>query len=150
MPGIARQYWSAERYAETAHFVPAVRAPVLELLAPAAGQRILDLGCGDGVLTAKIVAAGATVVAVDAGPDMIAAARVRGLDAKLMDGQKLTFKNVIMIKPDTASAYLWVDIYGDAPAGGSHCKSYPHACPAAVRSVRQRPDPLDDLAMSLP
>ena len=91
MAEIARQRWSAERYAETAHFVPALGAPVLELLAPSAGEHILDLGCGDGVLTEKIVAAGATVVAVDAGPDMVAAARARGIDAKVMDGQKLTF-----------------------------------------------------------
>ena len=89
MTGSAKQHWSAERYAETAHFVPALGAPVLELLAPSAGERILDLGCGDGVLTEKIVAAGATVVAVDAGPDMIAAARARGIDARVMDGQKL-------------------------------------------------------------
>jgi trans-aconitate methyltransferase len=88
---LARQYWSAERYAETAHFVPALGAPVLELLAPSPGERILDLGCGDGVLTVKIIAAGARVVAVDAGPDMIAAARARGIDARVMDGQKLTF-----------------------------------------------------------
>jgi trans-aconitate methyltransferase len=93
MAEIARQHWSAERYAEAAHFVPALGTPVLELLAPAPGERILDLGCGDGVLTEKIVAAGATVVAVDAGPDMIAAARARGLDARVMDGQELTFNN---------------------------------------------------------
>jgi SAM-dependent methyltransferase len=91
MPEIARQHWSAERYAETAHFVPALGASVLELLAPSAGERILDLGCGDGVLTEKIVAAGAAVVAVDAAPSMVAAARVRGLDARVMAGQNLTF-----------------------------------------------------------
>jgi trans-aconitate methyltransferase len=89
---VAKQHWSAKRYAETAHFVPALGAPALELLAPRPGERILDLGCGDGVLTEKIVAAGATAVAVDAGPDMIAAARARGLDARVMDGQKLTFE----------------------------------------------------------
>ena len=91
MAEIARQHWSAERYAEAAHFVPALGAPVLELLAPVPGERILDVGCGDGVLTEKILAAGASVVAVDAGPDMVAAARSRGLDARVMDGQKLEF-----------------------------------------------------------
>ncbi|HEY1430809.1 MAG TPA: class I SAM-dependent methyltransferase [Stellaceae bacterium] len=93
MAEIARQHWSAERYAETARFVPALGTPVLELLAPTLGERILDLGCGDGALTERIVAAGTTVVAVDAGPDMIAAARARGLDARVMDGQELTFDN---------------------------------------------------------
>jgi len=37
MAEIARQHWSAKRYAETAHFVPALGTPVLELLAPAPG-----------------------------------------------------------------------------------------------------------------
>jgi len=64
---------------------------VLELLAPSAGERILDLGCGDGVLTKKIATAGATVVGVDAAPEMVAAARARGIDARVMPGQNLTF-----------------------------------------------------------
>jgi trans-aconitate methyltransferase len=91
VPEIARQHWSAERYAEAAHFVPALGAAVLELLMPRAGEQILDLGCGDGVLTEKIAAAGAAIVAVDAAPDMVAAARARGLDARVMPGQRLAF-----------------------------------------------------------
>ena len=87
----SRQHWSPERYAEAAHFVPTLGAPVLELLAPEPGEHILDLGCGDGVLTEKIAAAGATVVAVDAAPDMVAAAQARGLDARVVAGQHLAF-----------------------------------------------------------
>ncbi len=91
MEQLSRQHWSAQRYAETAHFVPALGAPVLELLMPVPGEHILDLGCGDGVLTEKIAAAGAVVVAVDAAPDMVAAARARGLDARVVAGQNLNF-----------------------------------------------------------
>lgn len=53
--------WNAADYRDHAGFVPALGAAVLELLAPRPGERILDLGCGDGVLTEQIVVAGATV-----------------------------------------------------------------------------------------
>jgi SAM-dependent methyltransferase len=89
--GIAKQSWEAERYAEAGAFVPVLGMPVVELLDPRPGERILDLGCGDGILSEKVAAAGATVVAVDAAPDLIAAAKARGLDARLMDGQTLPF-----------------------------------------------------------
>jgi len=92
MAELSKQHWSAERYAVTAHFVPAFGAPVVEMLDPQPGERILDLGCGDGVLTEKIGAIGATVVAVDAAPDMVAAAKARGLDARVIPGQSLAFE----------------------------------------------------------
>jgi trans-aconitate methyltransferase len=89
----SRQEWKADRYAQHAHFVPVLGQPVLDLLKPQAGERILDLGCGDGVLTEKIAAAGASVLGGDAAPDMIEAARQRGLEARVVDGQRLAFNN---------------------------------------------------------
>ncbi len=86
------QRWEAERYIENAAFVPALGLPLIALLAPEKGERILDLGCGDGVLAATIAASGAQVTAVDGSPEMVAAARSRGLDARVMDGESLTFK----------------------------------------------------------
>jgi len=56
------QTWSAANYAANAHFVPALGQPVLDLLQPQPGERILDLGCGDGILTEKLVALGARVI----------------------------------------------------------------------------------------
>lgn len=84
--------WSASDYARHAGFVPALGAPVLALLDPRHGERILDLGCGDGVLTERIAETGAVVIGVDASEEMIAAAQARGLDARLADGQALDFK----------------------------------------------------------
>jgi SAM-dependent methyltransferase len=91
MATASRQHWSAARYRRAAQFVPALGVAVLEWLAPQPGERILDLGCGDGALTEKIAAAGARVVAVDAAPEMVAAARGRGLDAREAAGQGLPF-----------------------------------------------------------
>lgn len=83
--------WSAAGYAANARFVADLGTDVLALLAPRAGERILDLGCGDGALTVKLVAAGASVVGVDGAPDMVRAACALGLDARVVDGQRLEF-----------------------------------------------------------
>ena len=85
--------WSAERYDRNARFVSDLGQGVLDWLSAQAGERILDLGCGDGALTEKLVAAGAQVKGVDASPDMIAAAQARGLDAQVADGHALEFKD---------------------------------------------------------
>ena len=87
-----RQSWHPERYARHARFVSDLGAPVLELLAPRPGERILDLGCGDGALTERILAEGAEVVAVDASAEQVAGARARGLDARVMRGEALAFE----------------------------------------------------------
>jgi trans-aconitate methyltransferase len=88
----AGQSWNPQTYAANARFVSELGQPLVELLAAQPGERILDLGCGDGVLTEKIAAIGATVVAVDAAPDMVAAAKARGLDARVIPGQSLAFE----------------------------------------------------------
>ena len=88
-----QQDWSAPAYAKNGRFVADLGAPVLDLLNPQPGERILDLGCGDGALTEKIAATGAEVVGVDASDEMLAAARARGLDARRMDARQLRFEN---------------------------------------------------------
>lgn len=85
------QNWDPADYHKNARFVSDLGMPVVELLAPQSGERILDLGCGDGALTIKLTQLGCTVVAVDASPAMIAAAQTLGLDAHVVDGHALTF-----------------------------------------------------------
>tara|TARA_A100001037_G_scaffold150700_1_gene136098 strand:- start:14496 stop:15290 length:795 start_codon:yes stop_codon:yes gene_type:complete len=87
----ARQDWDAGCYARNARFVSDLGSPVVELLGPVAGLRILDLGCGDGALTEQIAEAGATVVAIDASESQISAAQARGLDARIGDARSLEF-----------------------------------------------------------
>jgi len=89
---MTQQSWDPDRYQRNARFVSDLAGPVVELLAPEPGERILDLGCGDGVVTEALAAMGCRVVGVDSSPEQVDAARRRGVDARVMDGERLTFE----------------------------------------------------------
>jgi len=89
----SRQTWDPDRYARHARFVSELGTPVVELLAPQPGERILDLGCGDGALTAKLAALGCAVVGVDASAPQVDAAKALGVDAHVVDGEHLAFES---------------------------------------------------------
>lgn len=86
-----RPTWTAapEAYAAEAGFVSALAGPVLELLGAVRGERVLDLGCGEGTLTAQLVEAGVDVLGVDSDPAMVAATAARGVPALVADAQGL-------------------------------------------------------------
>lgn len=84
-------HWDPQQYAEHGRFVSDLGLPVVALLAPQPGERILDLGCGDGALTRKLQERGCHIVGVDSSPEMIQAAQALGLDARVMNGHELPF-----------------------------------------------------------
>jgi SAM-dependent methyltransferase len=90
-PPKAVQRWSASDYARDGRFVHELAGPVFAMLSPRPGERILDLGCGDGALTAEIKAAGADVLGVDLSEELLAVARMKGLAVRRMDGHELDF-----------------------------------------------------------
>jgi SAM-dependent methyltransferase len=85
------QTWNPVTYGQNAAFVPGLADGVVEWLAAQPGERILDLGCGDGQLTARIAATGAQVQGVDLSPEMVAAARARGVAAEVGDAESLAY-----------------------------------------------------------
>lgn len=85
------QTWDAKAYAQNGAFVHELAGGVLEWLEAKAGEYILDLGCGDGQLTQRITATGANVVGVDASPEMVAAARARGVVADVGSAEALPY-----------------------------------------------------------
>src|SRR5205823_7500872 len=119
MPHAPAQEWNSSRYAQNARFISDLGQPVLDLLNPQPGERILDLGCGDGALTEKIVVAGADVLGIDASPDMIAAAKKRGLNAQITDGYSLNFNSEFDAVLSNAALH-WMKREPDAVIAGIH------------------------------
>src|ERR671919_1302707 len=85
------QRWSASDYAKNGRFEQELAGQVFSMLAPKPLERILDLGCGDGTLTAEIKVAGAEVLGVDLSDELLAVARMKGLRVRKLDGHALDF-----------------------------------------------------------
>ena len=88
---VSTSKWDAGDYARVGAFVAELGGAALDLLDPQPGERILDVGCGEGTLTRKIIERGATVLGIDNSPEMIAAARAKGIDALLLPAEDMQF-----------------------------------------------------------
>jgi trans-aconitate methyltransferase len=114
------QHWNPEQYAKHARFVSDLGMPVVELLSPQPGERILDLGCGDGALTIKLAELGCNLVGVDASEEMVLATKALGLEAYTIDGQSLKFTNEFDAVFSNAALHWMKTLKPSLAASGKH------------------------------
>ncbi len=106
----------AADYAKVGGFVAELGGAALDLLDPKAGERILDVGCGEGTLSLKIIDRGAEVVGVDNSPEMVAAAREKGIYAELLDAADMHFDREFDAAFSNASLHWMLDKHRVAAA----------------------------------
>ena len=142
----AAQTWDPATYARNARFVSDLGAPVLDLLAPSPGERILDLGCGDGVLTKRLVDLGCEVVAVDSSTAQVEAAKKLGVNAFAVSAEELpydeefdaVFSNAVLHWIKHADVML-AGVYRSLKPGGrfvAECGG--HGCVHSIRTALVR------------
>lgn len=109
---MSSQTWNATDYANQGRFVADLGGTVLGWLQPMSGEKILDIGCGDGALTEQIAQSGAIVQGIDLSPAMITAAQKRGIPATIMDATQISFHRQFDAAFSNA-AFHWIN---DQPA----------------------------------
>jgi SAM-dependent methyltransferase len=102
------QVWDPELYNHNAAFVPGMAGGVLEWLNARHGERILDLGCGDGQLTSCLVSAGASARGIDASAQMAAAARARGIEVDEGSAERLPYPDATFDAVFSNAALHWM------------------------------------------
>ena len=100
--------WDAQRYQSQHSYVFKHGEGLVDLLDPKPGERILDLGCGDGQLTQRLAATGARVQGVDASAPMVAAARARGVVVDEARAESLPYGNGTFDAVFSNAALHWV------------------------------------------
>ena len=71
----SKDHWTQCAYNASASFVPLLTTEILQWLNPQPTDTILDLGCGDGVLTAKIANMCSSIDGFDASPNLLESAQ---------------------------------------------------------------------------
>lgn len=79
----AHRFWDVNGEFKPLHRLNPVRARYVQERCRLAGARVLDVGCGGGLLAESLARAQAQVVAVDLAPAMIETAKLHALDAGL-------------------------------------------------------------------
>lgn len=102
--------WDATAYQKGFSFVPSFGEDVLKLLPDVKGKRVLDVGCGNGLLTAKLCALGADVTGIDASRSMLELAQTNCPAAhfELMDAADFSFAEPFDVVFSNA-VFHWVE-----------------------------------------
>jgi 2-polyprenyl-6-hydroxyphenyl methylase/3-demethylubiquinone-9 3-methyltransferase len=79
----AHRFWDADGEFKPLHRLNPVRARYVQERCALAGARVLDVGCGGGLLAESLARARAQVTAIDLAPSMIETARLHALDSGL-------------------------------------------------------------------
>lgn len=111
--------WDAEDYERGFSFVPAYGADVIDLIDVRSGETCLDLGCGNGMLTAELAARGLDAFGMDASPEMVALARERHPELRFELGDATAFELDEPVDVVFSNAMLhWIDADRQAAALG--------------------------------
>ena len=88
---LAHRWWDPESEFKPLHQINPLRLWWIEQVAgPVAGRRVLDVGCGGGILAEALAVRGADVTGIDLGEQPLAVAQLHGLES----GVTVTYRNV--------------------------------------------------------
>ena len=142
--------WDAKGYSERFSFVHEYGESVMDLLTVKSGARVVDLGCGNGALTAKLADRGYRVTGIDASGEMIARARAAhpelafrcedALSFSLDEPADAIFSNAVFhwIDKDKQDALIANVARNIAVGGELVCEFGGFGCGEAVHSALER------------
>jgi 2-polyprenyl-6-hydroxyphenyl methylase/3-demethylubiquinone-9 3-methyltransferase len=87
---LASRWWDKESEFKPLHDINPLRVNFIDQRAPLSGKRVLDVGCGGGILSESMALRGADVTGIDMGETPLKIAKLHGLES----GVKVNYRKV--------------------------------------------------------
>ncbi len=114
---LAHRFWDPQGEFMPLHRLNPVRAEFVQARVPLRSARVLDVGCGGGLMAESLCRAGARVSAIDLAPSMIEVARLHALEAGLeIDYRVASSTDLLASEPGAYDVVTCMEMLEHVPA----------------------------------
>jgi 2-polyprenyl-6-hydroxyphenyl methylase/3-demethylubiquinone-9 3-methyltransferase len=127
---LAHRWWDRESEFKPLHDINPLRVNWIDERAGLAGKRVLDVGCGGGILSESMALRGATVTGIDMGEAPLAVARLHQLESGVqVDYRQITAEGLAAEMPEQFDVVTCLEMLEHVPDPSSVIR----ACHALVK-----------------
>jgi 2-polyprenyl-6-hydroxyphenyl methylase/3-demethylubiquinone-9 3-methyltransferase len=117
---LAHRWWDRHSEFKALHDINPLRANYIDARSPVAGKRLLDVGCGGGILAEAMAQRGARVTGIDMGEAPLAVARLHQLESGVdVDYRQCTAEELAAAEPAAFDVVTCLEMLEHVPAPGS-------------------------------
>ena len=104
---LAQRWWDTESEFKPLHAINPLRANFIDRLSPVAEKKVIDIGCGGGILSEALTQRGAQVTGIDMGEAPLAVAELHALDNQLtIEYKRITAEQIALERPRNSISSL--------------------------------------------
>lgn len=127
---LASRWWDRNSEFKPLHDINPLRVGYIDRIAPLAGKRVLDVGCGGGILSESMAQRGADVSGIDMGEAPLKVAKLHGLESGiLIDYRQVTVEQLANEAPESFDVVTCLEMLEHVPDPASVV----HACAQLTR-----------------